>query len=77
MIAANLSFSSLIESVEGVLDWISGVIDELNGIFHDVDFSILYDWLPDDIQGVISAVLIVLIFLALIGLIKKVILFFG
>ena len=72
-----LSFGNIVESVEGVLDWIQTVTNNLNNIFADVDFSILYDWMPSDIQDVIFTVIAVLLVLALIGFIKKAILFFG
>lgn len=72
-----LSFGSVYSTLQDVLNWVEDVVDDLNGIFADVDFSILYDWLPSDVQGVCLAVLAVLIFLALIGLLKKAILFFG
>lgn len=72
-----LSFGSVIEAVDGVLDWITSILDDINGIFSDVDFTILYDWFPSDIQGVITAVIAVLTFLALLALVKKLIVFFG
>lgn len=71
------TLGSLFESVTDVFNFIESIVSRIAGIFSDVDFTILYSWLPSDIQSVISAVLVVLLFLALIGLIKKVILFFG
>lgn len=67
----------IIEGVGDVFEFISGIVDNIAGVFFDIDFTVLYSWFPADIQGVITAVLVVLLFLALIGLIKKVILFFG
>lgn len=72
-----LSFGSIIESVDQVLDWIESALDDINGIFADVDFTVLYDWFPSDIQYAISAIITVFIFLALILLVKKIVLFFG
>lgn len=72
-----LSFGELISSITGIVDFIDSVLETISGIFSDVDFTVLYSWLPSDIGSVITAVIAVLIFLALIGLIKKMILFFG
>lgn len=77
MTFALVSFGKIVESIEGVLDWITGILDDINGIFSDVDFTVLYDWMPGDIQAAVTAILAVFLFLALIHLIKKMILFFG
>ena len=68
---------NIIESLDNVYGEIADIWMKIIGMFSDVDFTILYDWLPSDIQGVITAVIAVFIFLALIGLIKKAILFLG
>lgn len=68
---------SLFEGVGDVFDFISGIVDSIAGVFSDVDFTILYSWMPSDIQRVITALIVVLMFLALIALVKKLILFFG
>lgn len=72
-----LSFGDIISSISGIIDFIDSILDTISGIFSDVDFTILYSWLPSDIVAVITAVIAVFIFLGLIGLIKKMILFFG
>lgn len=52
------------------------VPDTLNGwrnsftLFDGVDFSVLYDWLPDDITTVVALCISFLFVLALIGLVK-------
>ena len=71
------TLGSLFESVSEVFEFIESIVSRIAGVFSDVDFTVLYSCMPSDIQGVITAVLVVLLFLALIGLIKKVILFFG
>lgn len=68
---------NIIESLDNVYGELADMWLRIVGMFSDVDFTILYDWLPSDIQGVITAVIAVFIFLALIGLIKKAILFLG
>lgn len=68
---------NIIESLDNVYGELADMWTRVIGMFSDVDFTILYDWLPNDIQGVITAVIAVFIFLALIGLIKKAILFLG
>lgn len=77
MILTGLFFSGIFEVVEDVVGWISSVIEDINRIFADVDFTVLYSWLPSDIQTVITAILAILLFIALIGLLKKCILFLG
>lgn len=72
-----LSFGDLISSITGIIDFIDSILATIQGIFSDVDFTVLYSWLPNDIAAVITAVIAVFIFLGLIGLIKKMILFFG
>lgn len=70
-------FSTLIDGIENVVSWISGAWTSFAGIFSDIDFSLLYDWLPSDIQAVVAACITVLFFIAIIGLIKKLVLFLG
>lgn len=72
-----LSFGSILNGLESIGDWISNTVSSITGIFSDVDFTILYNWLPGDIAAVISSVIAVLLVLALIGLLKKLILFLG
>lgn len=72
-----LSFGDLIQSLSGIGEWIENTVKQIGNIFADVNLSILYNWLPTDISGVITAVIGVMIVLALIGLLKKLILFFG
>ena len=67
----------IIESVEGVFAWFENAFDTFAGIFSDIDFTILYSWLPSDIQDAISGIIVVLLFLAIIGLVKKIVVFFG
>lgn len=70
-------FGNIIDVLGDVTTWISNLGDRIINVFSDVDFTLLYDWLPDDIQSVISSVILVLLALALIGLIKKAIIFLG
>lgn len=72
-----LSFGSILNGMESIGDWISNAVSSITGIFSDVDFTVLYSWLPGDIVAVISSVIAVLLGLALIGLLKKLILFLG
>ena len=72
-----LSFGDLISSISGIIDFIDSILETISGIFSDVDFTILYNYFPNDIVAVITAVIAIFIFLGLIGLIKKMILFFG
>jgi len=70
-------FSNLILGIQDAVDWISGAWTTFAGIFSDIDFTVLYSWLPSDIANVITACIVVLLFLALIALIKRIVLFLG
>lgn len=68
----------------GILEYFSDIVDKVTeiwnniaGMFSDVNFSILYDWLPADVQAVCAAVIAAMVVLALIGLVKRTILFLG
>mgnify|MGYP003290956922 CR=1 FL=1 len=51
---------------EGLSGWLSSF-----NVFNDIDFSILYDWLPSDVQSVIGFCLSFIFVLCVIGLIRK------
>lgn len=70
-------FGSLIDTLDGVVDWIRETEESIQHLFADVDFTILYDWLPSDIRTVITACIAVLLVLALFGLIRRVLFFLG
>lgn len=71
------SIGSALNSINSIVNWIKEVISKVSGVFSDVDFSVLYSWLPSDIAGVISAIIVVLLFLALFGLVRKILFFIG
>lgn len=52
-------------------------IDSIAHIFDDIDFTILYDWLPSDIGTVITVVIGFLFILALFGLLRRLLFFLG
>lgn len=72
-----LNFGNVINSLQGIVDWIEQTVETISGVFSDVDFTILYSWLPSDIAGVITAVIAVLLFLALFGILRRVLFFLG
>lgn len=72
-----LSFGSVIDSLSGVVDWIENTVETISGVFSDVDFTILYSWLPNDIAAVITAVIAILLFLAIFGILRRVLFFLG
>ena len=72
-----LQFGDVIQSLNGIVEWIQNTVGTISGIFSDVDFTILYSWLPNDIVAVITAVIAVLLFLALFGILKRVLFFLG
>lgn len=72
-----MSFGNIIGSLEGIVDWIENAVSTVEGIFSDVDFAILYNWLPSDIVAVITAVIAVLLFLAIFGILRRLLFFLG
>lgn len=72
-----LNFGNLISSVQGIVDWIESTAETVGGLFSDIDFTVLYSWLPGDIAAVITAVIAVLLVLAVFGLLKRFLFFLG
>lgn len=72
-----LRFGNVIQSLDSIVDWIESTVETISGIFSDVDFTILYNWLPSDIVAVITAVIAVLLFLALFGILRRLLFFLG
>lgn len=72
-----LTFGNVINTLEGVVEWIENTVETIGNVFADVDFTILYDWLPSDIVAVVSIVIAVLLFLALFGILRRVLFFLG
>lgn len=72
-----LSFGSVIDSLSGVVDWIENTVETISGVFSDVDFTVLYSWLPSDIAAVITAIIAILLFLAIFGILRRVLFFLG
>ena len=63
-------FSQIVQAIFGVIQRI------FNAIWGGVDFSVLYSWLPADIQAAFAALILVLFGLAIIRAIKSVLPFF-
>lgn len=72
-----IQFGNVLTGLQGVVDWISNTFDSIRSIFADVDFTILYRWLPSDIVAVITAIIAVLLFLAIFGLLRRILFFLG
>lgn len=72
-----MTFGNIIGSLEGIVDWIENTVSTIEGLFSDVDFTILYNWLPSDIVAVITAVIAVLLFLAVFGILRRLLFFLG
>lgn len=68
---------TIIETLSDVISHIGEYWNSIIGIFSDVDFSVLYNWLPFDIRNVCAAFIAAIIFIAFIGLLKKLLLFLG
>lgn len=63
-------FSQIVSSVLSVVQRI------FNAIWGGVDFSVLYSWLPSDIQAAFAALILVLFGLAIFRAIKSILPFF-
>lgn len=72
-----IQFDNVLTGLQGVVNWISNTFDSIRSIFADVDFTILYSWLPSDIVAVITAIIAVLLFLAIFGLLRRILFFLG
>lgn len=72
-----LNFGNVLSGLDDIVTWIENTAQTVSGIFSDVDFTILYSWLPNDIVAVITAVIAVLLFLAVFGILKRVLFFLG
>lgn len=70
-------FGGVLLAIEDIIDWISSTANTVQGLFADIDFTVLYDWLPADIVSVITAVLLVLFALAIFGLLRRLLFFMG
>lgn len=71
-------FGSYIDGLSEIEEWIENVLSAVGSVFDGVDFSDLFQSiLPSDISNVLSSVLLVMIFLALVGLIRKILIFLG
>ena len=72
-----MAFGDVIGSLSDIVEWIENTANTISGIFNDVDFTIIYSWLPNDIAAVITAVIAVLLFLALFGILRRILFFLG
>lgn len=72
-----LQFGNVLNGLDSIVDWIDSSVQTISGIFSDVDFTLLYDWLPSDIAAVITAVIAILLFLALFGILRRLLFFLG
>lgn len=70
-------FGEVIQSLSGIIDWVESTVSSISGIFGDINFTVLYSWLPSDIAAVITAVIVVLLFLAIFGILKRLLFFLG
>lgn len=72
-----MTFGNVLSGIQDIVEWIEGAVQTVEGIFSDVDFTILYSWLPSDIAGVITAIIAVLLFLAVFGILRRLLFFLG
>lgn len=70
--------TSIVDGLSNVENWIEDLVSAVGSVFADVNFSDLWlSYLPQDISTVLAGVLLVMIFLAIVGIIKKISFFLG
>ena len=70
--------SNLINGVSNIGTYVTNIINAIGGIYQGVDFTDLFvSIFPNDIALVCAAVITVILFISLISLAKKIILFLG
>lgn len=72
-----LTFGNVLNSLESIVGWIEDAADSIRGIFTDIDFTLLYSWLPSDIVTVVTTVIACLLVLALFGILRRLLFFLG
>lgn len=70
-------FNNVLGGLNDIVQFVEDTFESISSIFSDVDFTILYNWLPSDIVSVITAIIAVLLFLALFGLLRRLLFFLG
>lgn len=70
-------FNNILGGLNEIVEFVRDTFESISSIFSDVDFTILYSWLPSDIVAVITAIIAVLLFLALFGLLRRLLFFLG
>ena len=70
-------FNNILGGLNEIVDFVQDTFESISSIFSDVDFTILYNWLPSDIVAVITAIIAILLFLALFGLLRRLLFFLG
>lgn len=70
---------NLIQSLSNVTEKILEFFAFINGILFEIDFSVLWSWipLPSDIAAVLFALMFVILILAGVGFVKKIIVLLG
>lgn len=62
----------MIDIIQGIISSFIGVAqDVFNYIFDGIDFSVLWNWLPTDMQTAAAAFIVVLFAIALVSGIRK------
>lgn len=67
----------IVSGFASIASWVTSTIRSIGNIFDDIDFTLLYNWLPSDIQAVITACIAFLFVLALFGLLRRLLFFLG
>lgn len=71
-------FDSLINGINSIATYLSNLISSVAGIYNDVDLTDLFvSIFPNDIAVVCAAVISVFIFIGIVSIVKRIILFIG
>lgn len=70
---------NIIQSLSNVAEKIQEILAFINGVLFDIDFSVLWSWipLPSDIAAVLVGFMFVILVLAGVGFVKKIIVLLG
>lgn len=70
--------NTFINGLSNIEDWIENLLSAAGSVFEGVDFSdLIAPLFPADIARVAAGVILVMIFLAMCGLVRKVLIFMG
>lgn len=70
---------NIIQSLSNVVDKIQEFFAFIDGVLFEIDFSVLWSWLPfpSDISAVLVGLMFVILVMAGVGFVKKIVVLLG